>query len=190
MTKQSVFLSQTSGRSNEFSLHVWDWLRASPVFGVIEPWHSDKQKSLTIGAYQHQRIVEASKACQYCISVLTPENLEMPWVNFEAGLFFAKPEDPNDSTKPIVTMLCGNLTHNDIAGNHPLQPIYSVKANSKNSLLFLLEKLNSFSNNGDNTESLKRFIKSSLTDELINAHDEIFSEPRNKIIDAKRGLRF
>jgi hypothetical protein len=187
---EKVFISHTSGRSTKFSACISDWISSSPIAGIIEPWHSGDQNSLVIGTYAHARIVSAAQQCTYCISIVTEENLSEPWLNFEAGLFFAK-DELKPGVKPIITLLCGDLLYKDIGQSHPLQPIYSAKPSNKGNLLSLLKAMrDSLGNTSVKDISIEKYINSSTTDELISDHERIFSKVSSKMVDAKNGLVF
>ncbi|HWU08872.1 MAG TPA: toll/interleukin-1 receptor domain-containing protein [Streptomyces sp.] len=77
-----VFISWSGDRSRRAAEVLYDWLkRVMP--GQISPWMSDKD--LEAGGRWAIDLAERLDEMDAGISVLTPENLHKPWLNYEAG---------------------------------------------------------------------------------------------------------
>lgn len=101
-----VFLSWSGDRSKMLAETLKEWLPT--ILQVVEPWMSlDIQK----GAIWSKEIAAELDSSSVGIICLTPENLESPWLHFEAGAL-AKHESGR-----AFTLLLG-LEHKDV--KHPL----------------------------------------------------------------------
>ena len=76
-----VFISWSGQRSKALALQLHDWLKA--VVQRANPWMSERD----IGAGQrwNEQISARLKDTHFGIICLTPENLNAPWLLFEAG---------------------------------------------------------------------------------------------------------
>ena len=76
-----VFISWSGSRSEHIAKSLRTWLPM--VLQDVDPWmsQSDIDKG-TAGVFE---IAKQLKACDFGIFCLTPENRDVPWVNFEAG---------------------------------------------------------------------------------------------------------
>jgi hypothetical protein len=179
-----IFLSQTTGRSSEFSICFAKWIKFSPVKG-IKKWASWDKIDLPVGDDDFARILNAAKTADYCISFLTPENLKESWINFEAGIFYSR-----ERPAPIVSILCGGLAHQTVKATSPIGQIYSVYPDNRESLLNLLTMLDGLNPQNERTPDadIQEYIDSQQTDKLLSCYDKVFSDNSNKLTDAKLGL--
>lgn len=76
-----VFISWSGNRSKALAYELSKWLRH--VIHYIRPWMSDRE--LDKGDRWWQVIGNKLSECQIGIICVTPENLESPWLLFEAG---------------------------------------------------------------------------------------------------------
>ncbi len=76
-----VFISWSGHRSGQLASALRDWLPG--VLQVIEPWLSSED--LPVGARWADEIARSLQATDVGIICLTPENLESPWLMYEAG---------------------------------------------------------------------------------------------------------
>jgi hypothetical protein len=80
MAKYNVFISWSGSRSLEMAKALRDWLGV--VIQVAKPWISDDMDKGSRGFHE---IADALNGIKVGISCLTPENLENPWLLYEAG---------------------------------------------------------------------------------------------------------
>ena len=76
-----IFISWSGVRSKRLALHLYEWLRA--VVQRSDPWMSDRD--LEAGQRWNDEISAQLKDSHFGIVCLTPENLQAPWLLFEAG---------------------------------------------------------------------------------------------------------
>jgi tetratricopeptide (TPR) repeat protein len=76
-----VFISWSGPRSKTLALYVHDWLKA--VIQRAEPWMSERD--IQPGQRWNEEISTRLKDTNFGIICLTPENLNAPWLLFEAG---------------------------------------------------------------------------------------------------------
>ena len=76
-----VFISWSGDVSRQFAEALHDWL--PKVINAVKPWFSEEDiEKGTVGASEIRKNLNEADCCIIC---LTPENLERPWINFEAG---------------------------------------------------------------------------------------------------------
>jgi hypothetical protein len=76
-----VFISWSGPRSKTFALYVHEWLKAAVQ--RAEPWMSERD--IQPGQRWNEEISSRLKDTNFGIICLTPENLNAPWLLFEAG---------------------------------------------------------------------------------------------------------
>jgi len=76
-----VFVSWSGDRSKAMAYGLKSFL--GNVIQSLQPWLSDED--IPKGDRWAQKISERLKSCQLGIICVTPENLDSPWLNFEAG---------------------------------------------------------------------------------------------------------
>lgn len=82
----NVFISQTTGKSQEVAKVVRDWLRDD--MSSCDPWMSPLD--IKGGDNWREEINNALKKARYGIVFLTTENLKNPWIFFEVGVLILK----------------------------------------------------------------------------------------------------
>lgn len=109
-----LFISWSKDEAGEFALALHEWL-PSVTLGKVDTWCSiDQIGSLPQGNGSANKILQAIKDSDACLAILTKENMNAPWLNFETGGFFS-------NQKPVFGILCGGLSHSDLASvGHPL----------------------------------------------------------------------
>src|SRR5208283_2916161 len=76
-----IFISWSGQRSKGFALQLHDWLRA--VVQRANPWVSERD--IDAGQRWNEQISGRLKSTHFGIICLTPENIDAPWLLFEAG---------------------------------------------------------------------------------------------------------
>jgi hypothetical protein len=80
-SKLKIFISWSLPLSHMVALILRDWLPR--VIQDVDPWVSSED--IEKGTWWNQDLIEAIEVSTVGIVVLTPENLERAWINFEAG---------------------------------------------------------------------------------------------------------
>jgi len=125
MPKTKVFLSWSGTKSNQLSQALREWL--PQVIQNLEPWMSDSD--LEKGSRWASEISGQLEQAQIGIICLTPENIETPWVNFEAGALSKQLERSR-----VCPYLLG-LSHSDLT--FPLAQFNATIADSRETLKML-----------------------------------------------------
>lgn len=76
-----VFISWSGERSKKVAEALREWL--PNVIQALDPWMSSED--IEKGARWYVDIVSELEAAYYGIICLTPDNIESPWIHFEAG---------------------------------------------------------------------------------------------------------
>ncbi len=141
MTKQhNVFISWSGGRSKAVAEALREWLPA--VIQTAKPFMSEMD--IDKGSRGLNEVVKALEGIKVGITCLTPENLQEPWILYEAG---ALSKTIDDKTR-LCTYLLGGLQFQDISP--PLGMFQHTKANK------------------DETRKLIRTINSSISDDPVS----------------------
>ena len=124
-----VFLTWSGERSKAVAAALHDWL--PNVIQSLEPWMSDSD--IAKGSGWNAEISKNLESAKIGIVCLTPENLDAPWVNFEAGALSKLPGSY------VCTYLLG-LSHTDVKG--PLAQFQMTKSDDKEDTKKLLRDIN------------------------------------------------
>lgn len=111
-----VFISWSGDRSKGLAQALKDWLPL--VLHYVEPWMSEA--SIDAGQRWGIAVAKELEACNYGIICVTRENLNAPWVLFEAGALAKSLEDSQ-----VIPLLL-DLDFKDISG--PLAQFQAKKA--------------------------------------------------------------
>lgn len=120
----NVFLSWSGDRSRQVALDFRKWLK--PVLQVAEPWMSDVD--IDKGSVSIRVIGQALETCKVGVVFLAPDNLQAPWINFEAG---AVAKTVREDAR-LFTFLLDGLRPSDVIGplqqfQHTLPAVKDVK---------------------------------------------------------------
>ncbi len=126
-----IFLSWSGQTSHQIAKGLREWLQS--VIQTAEPWLSSED--IKKGARWSPAIAKELAESRAAIFCLTPENLQSPWLNFEAGAVSNTPWSAN-----VCTYLFG-ISNSDVTG--PLTQFQSTIATSKEDNLRLLSTINS-----------------------------------------------
>ena len=110
-----VFISWSGGRSKALAVALREWLPL--VLHYVEPWLSDAD--IEAGDRWASSIAQELSASSFGIVCVTPENMNSPWVLFEAGALTKSLE-----TSKVIPLLL-DLEFSDISG--PLSQFQAKK---------------------------------------------------------------
>ena len=135
-----IFLSWSGDRSKYLAKCFKDWL--PNVLQYVEPYMSEKD--IKLGERWGKSIEENLRCNDFGLVFITPENIDAPWINFEAGAL----------SKSLQSRLVPILydTQVTILNNGPLKQFQSSKEVSKESIKQLILDINEFA---EETERLK-----------------------------------
>jgi hypothetical protein len=156
-----VFLSWSGARSKEVALLFREWL--PKVIQAVDPWMSDVD--IEKGAHWFAEIFREVSAASFGVVFLTRENLEKPWLHFEAGAL-AKALSPEGNSPRVATYLLG-IDNSDVVG--PLKEFQHTKATAEDTLKLLLSVNSSLAANGE--KPLKDEMLKSIFDTFWAALD-------------------
>lgn len=125
MPKAKVFLTWSGTKSKQLSQALREWL--PQVIQNLDPWMSDSD--LDKGSRWVSEISGQLEQAQMGIICLTPENVENPWINFEAGALSKQLERSR-----VCPYLLG-LSHSDLT--FPLAQFNAAIADSHETLKML-----------------------------------------------------
>jgi tetratricopeptide (TPR) repeat protein len=114
--QMDVFISWSGARSKALAIHLHEWLKA--VVQRANPWMSERD--IDAGQRWNEQISLRLKETHFGIICLTPENLNAPWLLFEAGAL-AKALDAARVVPVLLDIRKANLTF-------PLAQFQSVEA--------------------------------------------------------------
>lgn len=126
-----VFISWSGPRSQHVAHALRSWL-PKVLDNKVKPFVSSKD--IDKGDRGLNKIAAELEASSYGIVVVTPENQNSPWINFEAG---ALGKSVSDSR--VAPLLIG-LTDSDISG--PLKQFQNTSADDKQAVKSLVLSLN------------------------------------------------
>lgn len=98
-----VFISWSGPRSMAVAAALHEWL--PHVLQHLDPWMSSND--IDAGGRWGKEIAEKLEAAHFGICVVTPENLEKPWLNFEAGALAKRFTDAQGQAGKVVPYMFG-----------------------------------------------------------------------------------
>jgi len=147
MEKLEVFISWSGPRSHAIAKHLKEWL--PDVVRNAEPWLSSED--INKGAQWLTELNAKLSTTAFGILVLTPENIDKPWLLYEAGVISQALKD-----RRCCPILCG-LKSTDV--KWPLAQFQSTPVNSKQDMLKLLKQIHiACEGNETKTEQLARWF--------------------------------
>lgn len=157
-----VFLSWSGPRSQKVAQLLSDWL--PKVIQTLEPWISTRD--IQKGSLWSEVIGDQLQGMTTGIICLTKENINRPWILFEAGAL-AK----GLSSNRVCTLLI-DLDPSDIAP--PLSQFNHTRPSSKEDMLHFLQTLN------DRVTGRK--LRSDILENALDVHWSCFQDSLQKII--------
>lgn len=115
----NVFISWSGPLAKQIAGVLHEWLPT--MFDNIDPWFSGTD--IPAGAAWFGEILDRLNSSDYGIIVITTENWQRPWLNFEAGSLSKKLKDD----KRHVTPLLVNFEDVSQLTGHPLEQYNAVK---------------------------------------------------------------
>jgi tetratricopeptide (TPR) repeat protein len=103
--QMDVFISWSGTRSKALAIHLHEWLKT--VVQRANPWMSER--NIDAGQRWNEQISTRLKETHFGIICLTPENLNAPWLLFEAGAL-AKTLDTTRVVPVLLDVRKANLT--------------------------------------------------------------------------------
>jgi hypothetical protein len=158
----NVFISWSGERSRVIARKLRDWLPM--VVQAARPWMSDAD--IKKGSRGLNEITKALYTPKVGIICLTPENLETPWLFFEAGAL----SKAIDDTNRVCTYLLGGLEPEDVK---PPMGMFQATRPTK-----------------EDSKKLVRTINSSISTDPLReeALDEVFEAMWPSLESAIKGL--
>jgi TIR domain len=113
-----VFISWSGPLAKGVAGALRDWLPT--MFDRIEPWFSDTD--IPAGATWFGEVQDRLNSSDFGIVIITTENLNKPWLNFEAGSLSKKLKDEIGRVTPILV----NFNEVTQLTGHPLEQYNAV----------------------------------------------------------------
>lgn len=135
-----IFLSWSGERSNYLATCFKKWL--PNVLQYVEPYMSEKD--IKLGERWGKSIEENLRSNDFGLVFITPENIDAPWINFEAGAL-----SKSLQSRLVPILYDANIT---ILNSGPLKQFQSSKEVSKESIKQLILDINQFA---EDSECLK-----------------------------------
>jgi hypothetical protein len=147
MEKEMVFISWSGPRGKAIAQALYDWLPR--IIQAVDPWMS--QHDIHKGTRWSLELARGLEEARFGLCCLTPENLNKPWILFEAGAIAKAVEEA------YVWTYLFDLEYTDIKG--PLAQFNHTKANE------------------DDTRRLVRSINKAMGDAIRQSDfDETFTK--------------
>lgn len=124
-----VFISWSGKRSKALAIVLRGWL--PHALRYVKPWVSEKD--IAAGSRWGPEVAKHLEDSKFGIICLTPENIEMPWVLFEAGALAKKMDD-------ALVPLLFDLELSDITP--PLSQFQAKKVENKSDFLEVVQSIN------------------------------------------------
>jgi TIR domain len=125
----NTFLSWSGEHSHEIAALLRDWL--PNVVPSARPWISSED--IAKGLVWPTELNQSLASCDIGVVVLTPDDLDSPWLLFEAGVLFKARGE-----RPVFTLCCG--VEPPIVG--PLGQFQTTRCDAKD-MLRLVQDINS-----------------------------------------------
>ena len=128
-----IFISWSGERSRRIAETLKKWIPC--VLQFTEPYCSSKD--IDKGARWSNEIAKELDSTNFGILCVTKENVDSPWLNFEAGALSKSLEDS------LVCPLLIDLEQSDISSNSPVSQFQMTKNLSREEIYQLLGSINS-----------------------------------------------
>lgn len=126
-----IFISWHGNRSEALATTLKEWLPL--VLHYVDPWLS--KSDIGAGDRWSDEIAKGLESCNFGISCVTRENMEAPWILFEAGAIAKSVKDGK-----VIPLLL-DLDKKDISGPLALFQAKKVEQSEIKELIFDLNKL-------------------------------------------------
>lgn len=170
-----LFISWSTPGVQGFASGLYSWIPSTRA--TVDTWVSSE--CLPAGNNFPDKIISAIKDCDACLALVSKENRNSCWINFETGLFFGL-------GKPVFAMLCGDISHKDLqAEGHPLAANgVNFTYPDKDGLKLLFK---SIEGDGVKEEIIARAVKNSFDDFLL-LYSRFFNKKGTSISGLIAGL--
>ncbi|MDU6911715.1 MAG: toll/interleukin-1 receptor domain-containing protein [Streptococcus salivarius] len=167
-----IFLSWSGDRSKYLAKCFKEWL--PNVLQYVDPYMSEKD--IKLGERWGKSIEENLRSNDFGLVFITPENIDAPWINFEAGAL-----SKSLQSRLVPILYDANVT---ILNNGPLKQFQSSKEVSKELIKQLILDINEFA---EETEHLKEERLESAFDKWWSDLDEQLKKtPKNTEIEEQK----
>lgn len=163
-----VFLSWSGTTSHQIATYLYEWLPM--VIQKVVPYISTE---IDKGARWSSDIAQELEQCAFGIACVTQENVEAPWLLFEAGAL--SKSVANGRLSPVLF----GLDQTDITKN-PISQFQLTKF-EKDEILRLLKSINDFSEDGKLDEKVLEGIFEALWPRLKDRVESILSASAKKV---------
>lgn len=96
--KEKVFISWSGNRARDVALRMRELIEL--VSDNIDPFVSEAD--IELGTRSMDTVAEKLSECRIAIIIVTPENYDKPWLNFEAGAISSQIDDPKTRVIPML----------------------------------------------------------------------------------------
>ncbi len=145
-----IFLSWSRSKSRELALEMKRFL-IGLFRDDIKIWMSSE--SINFGTYSLQHIAEALRKSDKCISIITDDNYESPWILYEAGAIAGHRDSLTTSVQSIVVPILFDEINREKLQKNPLYQFQFVIFNKEN-IKKLVKQINDETNSYSDTEVL------------------------------------
>ena len=161
-----VFISWSGVHSQKVANILKDWLKQ--VLQASNPWVSDQD--IHSGSRWFIELSNNLDSTSVGIICLTRDNLEKPWIMFEAGAL------AKDMERSLVCSFLIDLKSEDIPATNPLSQ-FQHTVPTKESILHLIRTINNYSD---------RKLEESVLEKIFHVYWPIFEDAYSKILDSMK----
>jgi len=192
----NIFISQAGELSKEIAKIFSDWIK--DLIKDVNVFVSSDD--IINGSEWFQNILNELRVANFAISILTKENHNKPWINYEYGVLSEILRDNNEKNKKVVPILF-DLTPDDLI-KEPISQYQCIKWLEKKKIIKIFSEINKL--NKENEINAEVFIKKNETaytkyarriNLLINRNNKKLKSTQNhkklekKTIRTKHNLR-
>lgn len=172
----NIFITWSGNTSYQVATEIANWLKGDLRFSVNTfISKSDIQK----GGNWFNGVTENLENADYAIVCLTRENLDSPWLNFEAGFLSHSTKIKSDKVVKVVPFLFGLKLEN--LQNHPLTQL-QVTEYDKDDIKQMVKHLNSYMKPVPIEKEYLELMFESKFPKLQQALDQLLTQIKNRLI--------